>query len=904
MWCSVTVVPAAPTHQPKVLSLQQELLSLFQVEASRWSKDDGAVAGVDYPDPPAAWRNLNVTMTDQEREEAWEAFNERPLSLSELAALREMTISRGKQAGKANARTAAVRGVGTDMMSMTTSDSGSVATLFSEDVNEFPFAGLGSTVELQRVHHSVMRTTPPVSHPNFRRRGRVQSPSPTGYNCARAMDTSCSHPSVANAMHQRYPTVEENADHSDGPMFHPTGLGVGASAFSLRGEADMDAVLRAMLRLSDTPPKAMSSSGAPAAVVGGSGSKRRRPEDFVAEAQRGERHREIAGKRQQSAPVKGCTYRDGISKGNTPVVRHHQNHHIDPFRNVEGSATLDVRGRVMTSQGGVGSRLSRQSRRTRTGDGDFLSAVDRFGRGNHGSTGNKRLRPLTDGSIQGLSESVGVPDMSLAERREAEMIFHTSLGDHPSSVLITSSSSSYSASPSRTRSTSYSDFVSASHSLSGTVQPDTPLDLSSSTRPSDQSRGLGTPTTSMVLRHAQSSSGGSGIKRKLIRKDGSKKKIPLTRQHSKVGTVPKERPRRTASRNKVVQPPGSTANADDMASSRVLLSSQPPGALPAARGLESSRITGDAKDAPVKEANGPRTSANRIIAHPNPTGVEKNASSSTMAESSINVGNSLSARAPMAMDGSNVTAEIQPGIVEQKHEEGGQTSVSAGNDPLEPSPPQQTLPILRSASRGDKRSPLKNGGGAKGRRTAGAHGSNTTSTSSTGNSDNVSNTRSKRGTKTANSRGKAKRLLEGSSGQESTGSLTSQESLASSPQSKASHGTKSSRESTRRSTGITASEANSIPEGSGKLKSPPAIAAIEANSIPAKSGKLKSPPATTRNLPATVVKDPGESANVDELPRLPQGQRARREGSGERRSMNGTPPRATRASVVAGEVVR
>lgn len=847
-------------------SLHQELVHLFQVEGSRWSKDDGAVAGVDYPNPPAYWRALDVTMAKRERQEAWKAFNERPWSRSELAALREMAISRVKEEGKARTRAMAVCGVDTEIISTTTSDSGSIGTFFSEDVKEYPFEGLGSTVEPQRDHHSVMFITPTVSDRNIHRRGRDQFPPPTEYEGTRAIGRSCSYPI-----------------HSDEPTYYSRGLGVGASAFGLRGETDMDMVLRAVLRLSETLPKATPCSGGPAAVDGGLGSNHRRPQQFVAETKRDERRREIASKRQQSAPAKRYTHRDGLSKGNTPAVRRHQNRHSDPFGTAEGVATLDIRGRVVTSQGRVGSRLSRQFGRTHspTGDGGVLSAASRFGRRNPGSSGVQCLGPLTDGSIQGLSESASVPDAFLGDRREAEVIPHTSLGGYPSSVPITTSSSSYSAMPSGTRSSSYSDSVSASHSLSGIIQPGTSLDSRASSRSSDPARGVGTRATPMSIRQAESSSGGSDSKSKLQRKDGSTPENPVTHQRPKAGIVPKKRSPTTTSRNQATQLPGSNASADKVASSGARQSSQALGTSPATRRRAPSRIIGGTMDALVKEANETRTATNFTIAHSNPTGVEKNTSSSMVPEGSVIICNNLSDDAPATMDRSSVAVVLQSGNTEKSEEKEQQTSVSAEKGPLEEPPPHKTLPNLNSSSRADARRPPTTGGGRKVRKTTGGHGSNTTSTTSTGNSDSVSSTKSKRGAKTANSHGNTKKLLDGSNGQESMGSLTSQESLAYNPQKKKSYGTKSSRNSTQRGIGTAASEANSIQEESRVLKAPRAM---------------------TRNVPAAAVKDPGESARADELPRLAQGQRAKKEDGGEERNMNGTPARAIGAFVATGEI--
>lgn len=67
------------------------------MESSRWSKHEGAVPGVDYPGPPAVWGQNGVNdmvITQADKEGVWKAFEERALSTAELAALREVTISR------------------------------------------------------------------------------------------------------------------------------------------------------------------------------------------------------------------------------------------------------------------------------------------------------------------------------------------------------------------------------------------------------------------------------------------------------------------------------------------------------------------------------------------------------------------------------------------------------------------------------------------------------------------------------------------------------------------------------------------------------------------------------------------------------------------------------------------
>lgn len=82
--------------------------SIFtQVEASGWSRHQGAVAGVDYSSQlPAGWgggsygpgggaRGVSSSTSNIERHRAWKAFERRPISRAEAKALREVRISRG-----------------------------------------------------------------------------------------------------------------------------------------------------------------------------------------------------------------------------------------------------------------------------------------------------------------------------------------------------------------------------------------------------------------------------------------------------------------------------------------------------------------------------------------------------------------------------------------------------------------------------------------------------------------------------------------------------------------------------------------------------------------------------------------------------------------------------------------
>ncbi|CAM9438750.1 unnamed protein product, partial [Ectocarpus fasciculatus] len=89
-----------------LLTAYKQAGPVFEVEASSWSKHEGAVAGIDYPlQPPAGWGGVSsnprpagskavVALSEEDRQGEWKAFERRPVSPAEAKAFREVVISR------------------------------------------------------------------------------------------------------------------------------------------------------------------------------------------------------------------------------------------------------------------------------------------------------------------------------------------------------------------------------------------------------------------------------------------------------------------------------------------------------------------------------------------------------------------------------------------------------------------------------------------------------------------------------------------------------------------------------------------------------------------------------------------------------------------------------------------
>lgn len=71
--------------------------------------------GVDYPGPPAGWRDSEFLFSDSEKERAWNAFVGRPISRAEAGALREVNVSRGSRREARDKRSLAATGMSFQM---------------------------------------------------------------------------------------------------------------------------------------------------------------------------------------------------------------------------------------------------------------------------------------------------------------------------------------------------------------------------------------------------------------------------------------------------------------------------------------------------------------------------------------------------------------------------------------------------------------------------------------------------------------------------------------------------------------------------------------------------------------------------------------------------------------------
>lgn len=916
------------TSGSKGMSQLQYLRYNFQVESSRWSKHTGAVAGVDYLAPPAAWKILSNTMTAKEREEAWKAFEKRPLSPSELASLREMNISRGKETGTVGARIAAwwsSSGVcGTLPGSTTTSDSSSMETLFSEDVNEFPFAtespnmGVRSEAQSPRERHPARRHTSTESQQFSRQSDEIISSTGDRWSDKESMiHTRSGTPAPQTQLGL---TQVKDADHGEKPVHRVSDLGIGASAFSLRGEADLNAVMRAMLHLSKTCPTEGSpnTTGANTVDIDTSGSKPKRHDDFDGQSSRARKHGDAAGARRgQSAPAKEVTYRGELSRGNTPAVKHHQRRRIDPVRTSNHDAAENiggVSGRMLSYPTSGGTRSSGRSRHGRTAGSGYLDATDSFGPAKSDSGRYKRRRPFTDGVFQGLQASVSVPNMPLGDYRDPGRISRTSLSEHMSSICIAATCPTYLAASTASRSRPMSYNIRAADSMTSApslgeeiAQPCSPLGSRASTAiPSDQPRGSGTRMVTSGLSRPSPSSRGGRSKRK---GDGSRKSsTPLPQQDSKEGIVLEEHPQMTTSRRELTQPSRSTESTDYM---------EPSGTPDVSQNHENPlKSTGDVKNASVKEVYTLHASPDTTDASDSPTRGKENSSRSLAPHSNKNgvveVDNTASSDGPAASGPPKVTSDAQHNRdPEDENEENRRRAPSIKKRVGEAKPAdgeqsgsQQALPILKpAANRTGQGTPPNNTGSSKGRRVHAAISSSTSSTASnTGTSSyrgTFASSRSKSGSVRSGVKPNGESLkgqLEESSGQETMGSLTSRESFASNNRSNTSQVTKSTKgtkstKSTRESS-----------RGQGSKVEP------NGRNIPKRSRKPKALPPKPDAAPLTsavAATDGGDKAQANELPQIKKhGQRTRKPAasSATGRSTTGAESRTATASAATGAI--
>lgn len=413
------------------------------MESSSWSKYEGAIAGIDYPAPPADWQEFNTIVPATEREKAWEAFERRPISRAEAQALREIKTSQGRSKMDPRAAPAdELLCMDPTLASQFSSDyswstSGetrdcffvlSAIDQFSTNVSaptmgiqsrqplvgctfETSSAGTGnasmasfsrgnshrkslrkaeSEPQSLTPEQNVGQIPPQLSGHSCRseasdgeaRRGRVEEPQNAhraGAEGAQPLEkisaesaphsplsdcdgeTSNATPSkpttpCSEIFLEQYSQRTQNTP-SDVPadvpradgIAHLSTLGVGASAFQLRGEADADDVLRAMLRLSKSID---GNNGVPT-------KSREHRETFVTRTN--ERlARTGTAKKLPSAGSTRRTRAGALSRGHTPAINIACRGQLASSVKVDSGETkiLDVSGRQLSSERGMAARTS------------------------------------------------------------------------------------------------------------------------------------------------------------------------------------------------------------------------------------------------------------------------------------------------------------------------------------------------------------------------------------------------------------------------------------------------------------------------------------------------------------------------------------------------------------------
>lgn len=303
------------------------------------------------------------------------------------------------------------------------------------------------------------------------------------------------------------------------------GLGLGESAFNLSGEADADAVLRAMMRLSND---STFHADTPLTAGDGSSKKRHRQKAFLTDmGKRMSGGRESTGgvaavpRRASSASRAGMGRTGALSRGSTPAVRYrHQS--LDATGIIAPNKTagvlLDIEGRTLLLEGEVqpiGHRSRNSNRVSSAEENVSQSVIRRPAVGLLGSAGRVQEQKRVNGIVT-LSESVSASGLSPAGSSTGGggRISRPSLEEHFSSVGLTRSSSSYSAvsTTSNLPSGSLNKFGSESISQAQSSHQAKPTEArrgrsrSIVDRPSTQSDSSGVRSTRAPLGHAETSS--------------------------------------------------------------------------------------------------------------------------------------------------------------------------------------------------------------------------------------------------------------------------------------------------------------------------------------------------------------------------------------------------------------
>lgn len=891
------------------------------MEASCWSKPVGAVPGVDYPDPPAAWRPLISTMTEADREEAWKAFVEREVSPAEMTALREVTISRDRKVYEPGGKTATRTGV----IDVHVADLRSAGSLFSADFNSLPIpdaecleSGPISFSMDESAHNYVVEdTTKPASERSL---PSTDQRRPSGYKWKDTVDMTRSDSSVNIAHSAGEPTVvsDEEQDVSVGRAMDPTpsvGLGLGPSAFNLRGEADADAVLRAMLRRGGRPTTTAPHQAMTGAAIDGCGLKRRRRHSFATEVRDGGRKRREAAHSGQklSALAKGRVQATGLSSGNTPAMRHHTKHRSEHPHNAGAGTVFDVNGQMIVSHKGVGSRLSRQRWRAGTGENDLVSASDGAAIGVPESAGRRRQRMFDGLDKARLSQSASVPVM-FAGSPVGDRIHPSSFSDHVSSIGIARTSFTYSAVSTYSRPSSVTCIVSdpgsvsASNLLGETVKTDAKLaSHRSKTTPCDPPRSSGVQSTRTLPRRADSSSGTAGSESRIVKTEEPKRTTTSKKLNINAVLVPHKYPKPTHASEDAGGEPQSTVIVNATVHSGKPVSKQPLDPLPSIEGLQPSQGSVAAVDGACHVDNdilqGTSSAAPSFpvselaaIAIAGIYGVAGNKSTlacqfSLPAASQYprnnetgEYGSTMVAQGlAKASDATKSNVESQPGVIFEDRSDEQEPKGYAINAPAlgavsavnERSPLQHTLPNLTSADCETVQSPPEDVGDSNSRAIDG--GRRKSLDRSTKSSSSGGSRRSNQGPIKGDSTGEARISLDATSNDvESHGGLTSPESVA----------------STHRSSGTEGSKVG-VSQVSAGSRDSSARGGVDVRNRHTARGGTSEPRVEKPDIRPAVVVEERNTAHEGALPRLPQGQRAKGSTAGPpRRAAEGKSARA------------
>lgn len=415
--------------------------STFQVEASRWTKHEGALPGVDYAPTPEEWHFPNSAIPSEDKESAWNAFEQRPISRAEAGALREIRISRGRETGGLGNTTGRSQ-TGDETLSRRSR----MMPHFLIDLSRPSLSReeAGARQDASRRHRaseaydSQLPVAPMLSprdsesrHANVPADSSEKEEEDSQSNaCSGVIDRDGDSPVSACSSGGTTPPSEFDFAGDSRParlgigtrscelpsippaslVAPSSGLGMVESAFRLRGEADADNVLRAMMRLSKSMGEIPNEPRR---------SKRKQRETHVSGGRGG------GGGAATKFPSAGAA-RDraaggGLVKGTTPAVKSKSCGQLPsdtgkPSTAVAAEATY-IEGRVVRCEAGTIARGSRKSERRLRTTGHSSSSPIVSTRDRKSAPHRRRDRSVPRGPafVPVLSNSATVPKVGLTQ---------------------------------------------------------------------------------------------------------------------------------------------------------------------------------------------------------------------------------------------------------------------------------------------------------------------------------------------------------------------------------------------------------------------------------------------------------------------------------------------------------